>query len=198
MLLAVLVEGGLAALAVALGWLFGHRPLARFALDAWGAGAGLLGAVPMLLAFAAMARWPVGPLRGIRAFTDKVLRPLFAPLSVLDLLGVAVMAGVGEEMLFRGLLQDVFAGAMPVWAAVLAAAALFGVLHAVTPAYAVLATVMGAYLGALYVWSGDLLAPVVAHAVYDFVALLYLLYGPGSAEFFAAEDPGEGNDAAEG
>jgi membrane protease YdiL (CAAX protease family) len=44
----------------------------------------------------------------------------------------------------------------------------------VTPAYLVLASVMGLYLGMLFVHGGGLLAPVVTHALYDFGALLYL------------------------
>jgi membrane protease YdiL (CAAX protease family) len=64
--------------------------------------------------------------------------------------------------------------------AVALASAVFGLLHAITPTYAILATVMGAYLGVVWIASGNLLAPIVAHALYDFVALVWLLRGPGS------------------
>jgi membrane protease YdiL (CAAX protease family) len=37
-----------------------------------------------------------------------------------------------------------------------------------------------AYLGLLYELTGNLLTPIVAHALYDFVALVYLTRGPGS------------------
>ena len=67
---------------------------------------------------------------------------------------------------------------------------LFGLMHFITPTYAVLATLMGAYLGLVWQWTGNLLAVVLMHALYDFLVLLYLLRGPGSS--LQPEDkPGE-------
>ncbi|HEY5704013.1 MAG TPA: CPBP family glutamic-type intramembrane protease [Terrimicrobiaceae bacterium] len=47
--------------------------------------------------------------------------------------------------------------------------------HLVTKTYAVIATLIGAYLGVIWLAAGNLLAPITAHAVYDFVALVYFL-----------------------
>lgn len=196
-MLAIVVEGGLVLLAIGLGWLLDHGPLAHFHLDVWGPLTGLLAAAPMLLAFLAMVRWPVGPLRNVKAFTDTVVRPVMAPCTLLDLFGISVLAGVGEEMLFRGLMQDVFATWLPAWLAVASAAVLFGMMHAVTPTYAVMAGLMGAYMGGVYLWSGNLLAPMVAHGVYDFVVLVYLMYGPGSAEGMDAAENGSPTEEEE-
>jgi uncharacterized protein len=186
--MAVLVEGGLVLLAIGLGWLFDHRPLDHFRIDWKGALWGVVAAAPMLLCFLAMVRWPVGPLRTIKKFTDTVIRPLMASCTLVDLFGISVLAGVGEEMLFRGLMQDFFANWMPPAAAVLLAAVLFGMMHAVTVTYAVLAAVIGAYLGAAYVWTDNLLAPMIAHGLYDFVVLLYLVFTDGEAEPPSMED----------
>jgi membrane protease YdiL (CAAX protease family) len=101
-------------------------------------------------------------------------------------------------MLFRGVLQDTFRGWMPLWAAIGLSALLFGVLHAVTPTYAVLAALVGAYLGVLYLLTGNLLAPIVAHAVYDFVALVYVTRGPGSDVPPPEPEPESESDEAEG
>ena len=57
----------------------------------------------------------------------------------------------------------------------LAASVLFGLGHMVTPTYAVLAGLIGLYLGALSMVFGNLLQVVVVHSLYDFVALLYLV-----------------------
>ena len=46
--------------------------------------------------------------------------------------------------------------------------------HLVTVEYALITAFIGAYLGALYLTSGNLLVPIVTHAVYDFLALFYL------------------------
>ena len=40
---------------------------------------------------------------------------------------------------------------------------------------AALATLLGAYLGLTYAASGNLLVPIVAHAVYDLIALAEIL-----------------------
>ena len=62
-------------------------------------------------------------------------------------------------------------------------AILFGLLHAVNVAYAVLATLMGMYLGWLWMTTGNLAVPIVAHAVYDFLRVVYILHGRrGEAE----------------
>src|SRR5262245_41295305 len=191
-LLAVLIEGGLVAGSLALGWLFDHRPLGRFALSVPGLLLGLAGAAPMVAMFFVIFRWPVGPLGGLKRFSEQVVRPLMAPCSLIDLVGISCLAGLGEEMLFRGLIQDLMVGPLGTWGALALASVLFGLLHAVSLTYAVLATLMGAYLGGLYLLSENLLAPVIAHALYDLIALVWLLYGPGADEFFeAAEREGE-------
>ena len=61
------------------------------------------------------------------------------------------------------------------WMAIVSVAIVFGLLHAVNAAYAVLAALMGLYLGWLWMATGNLAVPIVAHAVYDFLALVYIL-----------------------
>jgi membrane protease YdiL (CAAX protease family) len=200
-LLAILVEGGLIVVAWLLGWLLGQPPLRTFAWDYAGALWGLAGTLPMALLFLLILRWPVGPLRPIRRFSEEVLRPMLAPCSVLDLLGISVLAGLGEEMLFRGVLQAYFSQWAGPWAGLALASVLFGLMHFITFTYAVLAALMGAYLGAVWYWTGNLLPPVLMHALYDFLVLLYLLRGPGSAEAAGPEKPAapqEGEPPAEG
>jgi uncharacterized protein len=41
--------------------------------------------------------------------------------------------------------------------------------------YAIIAAFIGAYLGLLWIWTGNLLTPMITHAVYNFVALVYFL-----------------------
>jgi len=90
-------------------------------------------------------------------------------------LGIA--AGVGEEWLFRGVLQTeliqrIFTDAN-VAPAVLLSSLVFGALHAVTPLYAILATLASLYFGFLYIWTDNLAVPMICHALYDIGALYY-------------------------
>jgi membrane protease YdiL (CAAX protease family) len=175
--LAVLFEGGLAVLACALGWAIGVPPWQHLHGSLVDVGLGFVAALPMLVLLVVCAHLPWGPLQRIEEFIDKVVRPLFRPCTVADLALVALVAGLGEELLFRGLLQDALGQWLEIWGAVAVTAVLFGLMHAITPAYIVLATLAGGYLGWVYVASGNLLTAVVAHAFYDFAALVYLLRG---------------------
>jgi membrane protease YdiL (CAAX protease family) len=175
--LAVLFEGGLAVLACLVGWLAGAPPWERLAWSAVDAGLGLGAALPMLALLVVTARLPWRPFLRIAEFIDKVVRPLFGPCIVADFALIALVAGLGEELLFRGLIQDALDRRLGPVAAVGITAALFGLMHPITPTYAVLATLAGVYLGWAYLASGNLLVAVVAHAFYDFAALVYLLRG---------------------
>ncbi|GAB4521500.1 MAG: CPBP family intramembrane metalloprotease [Amphiplicatus sp.] len=84
---------------------------------------------------------------------------------------MAIGAGVSEELLFRGVLQTWAAQFLPLAFAIALPNILFGALHARTIAYAVIAGLVGCYLGALFWLTENLLAPIIAHALYDFVAL---------------------------
>jgi membrane protease YdiL (CAAX protease family) len=39
----------------------------------------------------------------------------------------------------------------------------------------IIATFIGLYLGLLWIWTGNLMTPMITHAVYDFAALVHFL-----------------------
>ncbi len=86
---------------------------------------------------------------------------------------MAIGAGVSEELLFRGVLQSWIDGFAPVVIAIIASNIIFGLLHMRTALYAVIAGLVGVYLGGLYFYTDNLLAPMITHGLYDFVALIY-------------------------
>ena len=53
--------------------------------------------------------------------------------------------------------------------------------HWLSASYALLASLIGAYLGILFLVSGNLLAPIIAHAAYDVVALFVLARRVGAS-----------------
>jgi len=178
-LIAALFEGGLAVGAVALGWMLGYWPLESFRWDWADAGLGLLATLPPLLALYVCLRWPIGPMVRVVSVLDQMVAPMFQRMNLAELAMVSLLAGLGEEMLFRGVIQIAVAewagGTLGLWIGLAAASVLFGVVHALTPGYAVYATAVGAYLGWIWVVNGNLLVPIVAHAAYDFLALVYIL-----------------------
>jgi membrane protease YdiL (CAAX protease family) len=190
---AVVFEGGLAGVALLAGWWLGQSPCVGIQFDraSWpdqavAALARAAAALPLLLGLVLMDRYPVGPLRALQEFMDRHVVPLFRHTPAWQLALIAVVAGLGEELLFRGLFQHGLAewiGAPHgVWIALLVASLAFGLCHAVTACYAVLAGLIGVYLGGLFLLTGNVLAPIVAHAVYDFVALVYLVRDPPHGE----------------
>lgn len=102
------------------------------------------------------------------------LVPAFARCTTFELALISLLAGVGEEALFRGVIQSALtAWLTPSWGLVLTSA-LFGLGHLVTPAYAVIAGLLGLYLGAIAMFHGNLLIVMIVHGLYDLLALLYL------------------------
>jgi len=173
--LAVLFEGGLAPLAVLLGWLFDQPALSGFSWRVEDALVGVLATLPMLGLFLLGQSWPVGPFRSIRLFFEEEVRPILVGCTWPDLALMSLAAGVGEELLFRGVFQGILCRWLGSLGGLGAASLLFGMLHPISPGYIVIAAVMGAYLGGIWMVNGNLLTVMVAHALYDFVALILLL-----------------------
>lgn len=170
-----LFEGGLGLLAIGLGWLLGIDPAAD-ARWSWQALAwGLAGTFPMAAMLPLLVHSPWGPLKRLVSLIDEIAVPLLGRLSISELALLSLLAGVGEELMFRGLLQGGLAPYLGNAGALVAASLVFGLCHALTRTYAVLATLIGLWLGGLWLLAGNLLAPMLAHALYDFIALLYLL-----------------------
>lgn len=174
-LFAVLVEGSLAGLAWGLGWMVGQPPLERCGLEVRGVLLGMVAALPMLVVFVLAQRSRWGPFIRMRRFFEEVVQPLFADCTLFDLALISLAAGVGEEMLFRGVIQAALARWLGTTWGVILASILFGLLHPITVTYVVIVTLMGTYLGLVWRVSGNLLVVIVAHAFYDFLALATLL-----------------------
>ena len=117
---------------------------------------------------------PIQPVRAIRRLYRETLRPVFAVLRPLEIVGVSLAAGVGEELLFRGAVQAEFG--------LVVASGLFGLAHIggrSSVVFGLWVVVMGFGLGWLVHATGGLLAPVVAHTAYDAAAISYIRWDAG-------------------
>jgi membrane protease YdiL (CAAX protease family) len=188
--IALAFEGGLGLLALIVCWWMDRWPLpgVEFTSEQWPAQAqavlwGAIATMPMLAGMWILDRFPVGPLMQLKTDFEQRIAPLFAGCTLFQLLLISLFAGFGEELLFRGLIQaglgEWINRPAGVWIALGIASLLFGLAHMVSATYAVVAALIGAYLGVLLILTDNVLAPIVAHGLYDFVALIYLVRGAG-------------------
>ena len=98
---------------------------------------------------------------------EAMLRALLGSLDRSQAIGLALLSGFTEELFFRGAVQGAWG---PVWAT-----ALFTVLHTGRErglwVWTVFAAIAGLAFAALVVWTGNLLAAMVGHALVNGVHL---------------------------
>lgn len=173
--MAVAVEAGLVVPAFVLGYFLKIRPFSGIDLSAREIARGILATGPMLGFFWWLLKTNYRPLARIRDFLDRVIYPLLGQWNPWALFTISVCAGVGEEALFREVIQGASVKYLGAGGGIFLASVLFGLAHLITPTYAVITTIIGIYLGLWFHFTGNLLVPIVIHAFYDFVALLILV-----------------------
>jgi membrane protease YdiL (CAAX protease family) len=172
--LATWFEGGLILVAYVLGWMVSLDPTAHLVVDGTAILWGVLGTLPLYLLFALSYGFPVAGMQEIKQFLVNKLGPFLSRCTWADLLYLGVLAGVSEEILFRGFLQPWLERDWGWLGGLVFSNMIFALVHWVTPLYALLAGLTGAYLG----WAMDaggernLLVPILIHALYDFLAFL--------------------------
>jgi membrane protease YdiL (CAAX protease family) len=109
---------------------------------------------------------------GVREVYHETLVPLFGGVGPVGIVMLGAAAGIGEEWLFRGVLQPA-AGVVP-------STILFGLAHVggrrMLP-FGVWAMGMGLVMAALTSATAGITAATVAHGVYDMLALAYIRRG---------------------
>jgi hypothetical protein len=173
---ALLFEAVLVVLAWGLAGYVGLTPLADLHPSGTAFLMSVAATVPLLAAFVVLYLRPITALQPIKSLLERILGPYLRGCGVGELLLLSAWVGFCEELLFRGVLQPWFAREIGVVAALLASNLLFGLAHAITPAYGIIAGTVGIYLGgSLYLLGAPaLFIPVVIHALYDFGAFLIL------------------------
>jgi hypothetical protein len=140
---------------------------------AMGDAVGLVSSAILGLALAAfvvvMTRVAVGRFQWARRLHAE-LRPVARDLTLGQILVVAGLSSLGEELLFRGFLTPLLG--VPL------SALLFGLAHQIKGpsrwVWVGWAMVVGAGLGAIFALTGSLVGPLLAHAVVNAVNLSYL------------------------
>ena len=179
-------QTALGFIGILLGWLLGQDTdrildfdnfkLKKFASEV---GFGLLATLPMIGVVFLILKSNLAPARRLQETVDKLVFHIFKFDTALRLLLLAIAAGVSEEILFRwaiqGSLQSFFDFRLSWLVALLIASIIFGAVHLITFEYFLLASLLGVYLGGIWIATDSLIIVMVAHTAYDFAALLYVV-----------------------
>ena len=161
---AFLFYGALALVAAAIGALSGRNVFAPGEPLGFGLALGVAAACGTV----ALGLVAYGTIPVFRKLSEELAPVVVDGARKGDLVLLAVLSGVGEEALFRGALQPEIG--------IVASSLLFGALHVGPDRRYLLWTLWavgaGFLFGALYAWTGGLLAPVVAHALHNGATLL--------------------------
>ena len=174
---ACLFEGGLIVVALVLGWLTHTEPFANLHFSETALGLGVLATLPMLVMFFVLQQLPNLAVKKIRDLLLATLGPPLYRRHWTDLFILSSIAGFSEELLFRGVLQPWLENSFNMMTGLIASSLIFALVHAITPLYAILAMLIGVYLGISLDYHGErnLLVPMVIHALYDFVDFIIIL-----------------------
>ncbi|HIK03464.1 MAG TPA: CPBP family intramembrane metalloprotease [Trichormus sp. M33_DOE_039] len=105
-----------------------------------------------------------------RRSADYYLELVLKPLAWPDLIWLGLLPGLSEELLFRGVMLPAL-GLDHL--AVIGSSICFGILHLSGSQqwpYVVWATIIGVILGYSALWSGNLLVPIVAHILTNWIS----------------------------
>jgi membrane protease YdiL (CAAX protease family) len=131
----------------------------------WGLGLGLI-----ITALSGLAYRLCPPYRqSADYYLEIVLKPLILP----DLIWLGLLPALSEELLFRGVMLPAL-GLDSV--AVIVSSMAFGVLHLSGPQqwpYVIWATIIGVILGSSALISGNLLVPIVAHMITNWISSFF-------------------------
>ena len=112
----------------------------------------------------------------------------------LNLVFVAGLAAVGEELLFRGMVQRVLIKAFKSpWAGIIISAILFSAIHMQFLGF-LPRLLLGVLLGAIYWYSGSLYAAMLAHFIYDAFVITVAFFMPETLK--ESSKPFDGNMVA--
>jgi membrane protease YdiL (CAAX protease family) len=172
--LVIVFESALGFVGLAIAWAAGISLQERMQVSGPAIVRGLAACLPMIVFLVVMSASRWAPLVQLRQQVEMLVRQLFGDSSWVELALICFAAGLGEELLFRGALQPWIAKFTHPTIAIVVVGLLFGLAHSLSVAYFVVATLIGCYFGWLMHAYDDLVAPITAHALYDFMAILFI------------------------
>ncbi len=129
-------------------------------------------AIELPSALAAVETWMREQEDAAMAATREMLKMSSFGDFILMILIVGVMTGIGEEFVFRGVLQRLFVEKfhnhhIAVWVTAIIFSAIHLQFYGFVPRM-----LLGAFFGYLLIWSGNIWLPVIAHALNNSIAVV--------------------------
>jgi len=121
-------------------------------------------------------------IKEMEAEANKIIKILLSERTptelVLNIIFIALTAGIGEELFFRGILQRLFIRAFKnPWAGIIFTAFIFSAFHLQFLGF-IPRFLLGIVLGAIYWYSGSLWPAIVAHFFYDAFWITVAYFNP--------------------
>ncbi len=128
------------------------------------------------------------------ALMEQLLTTNSIAILLLNVLVVAVMAGITEEFFFRGSIQQIIQkicsnGHLAVWITAIVFSAIHLQFYGFVPRL-----ILGAILGYMFLWSGNLWIPVIVHAFNNLLSVLIFHFYHGTPQYELAENFGATGD----
>lgn len=186
-------EGSLIVVAIVLGWIADIDPFENIIFSEIAVFYGIIGTIPLFIFFVVLYQIQIDAFQQIKRTLLETLAPSMHRYHWTDLFILGAIAGITEEILFRGVIQPWMESTWGMTEGLIASSIIFGLVHAVTPLYALLATLVGIYLGLAMDYGGErnLLNPIIIHGLYDFLAFLVIVrtYRSNQAEAVDRDEP---------
>ena len=120
-----------------------------------------------------MENWMMDKETQYTILTERLLEANNITTLLLNIFMIAILPAIGEELAFRGILQNLLAS----WfknkhLGVIVTAFIFSAIHMQFYGF-IPRFILGLYLGYLFVWSGSIWLPMAAHFFNNFAAVLF-------------------------
>jgi membrane protease YdiL (CAAX protease family) len=128
----------------------------------------------------------------IAELTEKMLYVKSLDALAFNILLIAIMPAIGEELFFRGIIQKILSERRNIHLAIWISAFIFSAIHLQFYGFFP-RLLLGAFLGYLLFWSGNLWLPIIAHFTNNAVAVVFYYLKFNGVQIFDFETIGSGN-----
>lgn len=121
----------------------------------------------------AIEDWMINTEKAAEVATNTLLNTDSWGGFIMNIIIIAIMAGIGEELMFRGVIQKILIGwTKNIHLGILYTAIIFSAIHFQFYGF-VPRMILGMVLGYLYIWSKSLWVPVIAHAINNALTVIF-------------------------